>query len=199
VSLARAAARRLSNSALRAAITTNQPRCAKGVSHAHTQKTADSHTRTHLSPPHCFRDPAAAASRAMPAIPAAPAVSPACTLLPRRSCLPVSSTSRPPPLPATPLRLPARPRAASMSAEARAPASPVAPPVHPTYDLKAVIALALSEDAGDRGTQSASLFAPLRLEFRQTTASLRLCHKHYLSGGVVVTPWVRTWCFALIS
>lgn len=27
----------------------------------------------------------------------------------------------------------------------------VKPPSHPTYDLKAVIALALSEDAGDRG------------------------------------------------
>ncbi|EEC85025.1 hypothetical protein OsI_32326 [Oryza sativa Indica Group] len=39
------------------------------------------------------------------------------------------------------------PRAASMSAEARVP---VAPPAHPTYDLKAVINLALSEDAGDR-------------------------------------------------
>uniref|UniRef100_A0A0E0EUP8 nicotinate-nucleotide diphosphorylase (carboxylating) n=1 Tax=Oryza meridionalis TaxID=40149 RepID=A0A0E0EUP8_9ORYZ len=39
------------------------------------------------------------------------------------------------------------PRAASMSAQARVP---VAPPAHPTYDLKAVIDLALSEDAGDR-------------------------------------------------
>lgn len=27
----------------------------------------------------------------------------------------------------------------------------VKPPSHPTYDLKAVIALALAEDAGDRG------------------------------------------------
>ncbi|BAF25795.1 nicotinate-nucleotide pyrophosphorylase [carboxylating], chloroplastic isoform X1 [Oryza sativa Japonica Group] len=43
------------------------------------------------------------------------------------------------------------PRAASMSAEARVP---VAPPAHPTYDLKAVINLALSEDAGDRGDVS---------------------------------------------
>jgi hypothetical protein len=56
------------------------------------------------------------------------------------------------------MRLPARPRAAppsSMSAEARAAPSPVTvavpPPAHPTYDLSAVIALALSEDAGDRG------------------------------------------------
>jgi nicotinate-nucleotide pyrophosphorylase (carboxylating) len=109
-------------------------------------------------------------------MPAIPAAIPARTLLPRRSRLTVSSTSPPPLLPARLRRLPARPRAASMSAEARAPASPVAPPAHPTYDLKAVIALALSEDAGDRGTQSASLFAPLRLEFRGTTASLQLCH-----------------------
>jgi len=43
-----------------------------------------------------------------------------------------------------------------MSAEARAPASPVAPPAHPTYDLRAVIALALSEDAGDRGMPAAT-------------------------------------------
>lgn len=27
----------------------------------------------------------------------------------------------------------------------------VNPPLHPTYDLRAVVALALSEDAGDRG------------------------------------------------
>jgi hypothetical protein len=40
-----------------------------------------------------------------------------------------------------------------MSADARPAPSPVAvpPPAHPTYDLGAVIALALSEDAGDRG------------------------------------------------
>jgi hypothetical protein len=43
-----------------------------------------------------------------------------------------------------------------MAAEARAPAPPVAPPAHPTYDLRAVIALALSEDAGDRGMQAAA-------------------------------------------
>lgn len=35
----------------------------------------------------------------------------------------------------------------------------VRPPSHPTYDLKAVIRLALSEDAGDRGVFL--FFAPL--------------------------------------
>lgn len=77
---------------------------------------------------------------------------------PIRQLLPSSSSSSPArsgnPRPSARLRLPARPRAApsaSMSAEARAAPSPVPPPAHPTYDLSAVIALALSEDAGDRG------------------------------------------------
>ncbi|CAD6218214.1 unnamed protein product [Miscanthus lutarioriparius] len=86
----------------------------------------------------------------MPAIPTAPAPCPARFLLARRHSLhasypsPCSNHQR---LPPGLLRLPARPQAAPMSAEARAPAPPVAPPAHPTYDLKAVIALALAEDA----------------------------------------------------
>ena len=94
----------------------------------------------------------------MPAIPTAPAPSPSSFLLARRHSLHVSypaPSSNHQRLPPRLLRLPARPQAAPMSAVARAPASPVAPPAHPTYDLKAVIALALAEDAGDRGTQLA--------------------------------------------
>lgn len=34
----------------------------------------------------------------------------------------------------------------------------VKPPVHPTYDLKGVIKLALSEDAGDKGPISVDIF-----------------------------------------
>uniref|UniRef100_A0A0D9XGI5 nicotinate-nucleotide diphosphorylase (carboxylating) n=1 Tax=Leersia perrieri TaxID=77586 RepID=A0A0D9XGI5_9ORYZ len=94
----------------------------------------------------------------MPAIPtAAAAPNPTNLVLSRRRreglLLRFPSSSSPS---STRLRLrltPARPRAAaSMSAEARA--APVAPPPHPTYDLKAVIDLALSEDAGDRGDVS---------------------------------------------
>ncbi|URD94365.1 nicotinate-nucleotide pyrophosphorylase [Musa troglodytarum] len=46
----------------------------------------------------------------------------------------------------------------------------VKPPSHPTYDLKAVIALALSEDAGDRGLLSPSPL-PIRI---------------YLESGIIV-------------
>ncbi|VAI35775.1 unnamed protein product [Triticum turgidum subsp. durum] len=79
---------------------------------------------------------------------------------PIRQHLPSSSSARsgnPRPSGRLRLRLPARPRAApsaSMSAEARAAPSPVPPPAHPTYDLSAVIALALSEDAGDRASST---------------------------------------------
>ncbi|TVU10358.1 hypothetical protein EJB05_43883, partial [Eragrostis curvula] len=108
----------------------------------------------------------------MPAIPTAPAPSPTRTVLPLRNRLPVFSSSSPSPrpqLPARLLRLPARPRAAApMSAEARAPALPVAPPAHPTYDLKAVIALALSEDAGDRGDVSCLATIPSNVEAEAT-------------------------------
>ncbi|KAK3129493.1 hypothetical protein QOZ80_6BG0480590 [Eleusine coracana subsp. coracana] len=106
-------------------------------------------------------------------MPAIPAASPACTLLPRRDRLPVSSSCsslspRPRLLPSRLLRLPARPRAAPMSAEARAPASPVPPPAHPTYELKAIIALALSEDAGDRGDVSCLATIPSNVEAEAT-------------------------------
>ncbi|KAM0905130.1 hypothetical protein ACQ4PT_017566 [Festuca glaucescens] len=70
------------------------------------------------------------------------------------------------------LRLPARPRAAppSMSAEARPAPSPVAvpPPAHPTYDLSAVITLALSEDAGDRGDVSCLATIPIDVNAEAT-------------------------------
>lgn len=122
----------------------------------------------------------------MPAIPTAPTPCPVRFLLARRHSLhvsypsPCSNHQR---LPPRLLRLPARPRAAPMSAEARAPASPVAPPAHPTYDLRAVIALALAEDAGDRGTQLATwcvthasvLFAPLRFGTHKNTTALPSC------------------------
>lgn len=122
----------------------------------------------------------------MPAIPTAPAPCPVRFLLARRHSLhisypsPCSNHQR---LPPRLLRLPARPRAAPMSAEARAPASPVAPPAHPTYDLRAVIVLALAEDAGDRGTQLATwcvthasvLFAPLRFGTHKNTTALPSC------------------------
>ncbi|CAD6223892.1 unnamed protein product [Miscanthus lutarioriparius] len=108
----------------------------------------------------------------MPAIPTAPAPSPARFLLARRHSLhasypsPCSNHQR---LPPRLLRLPARrPQAAPMSAEARAPASPVAPPAHPTYDLKAVIALALAEDAGDRGDVSCLATIPSDVEAEAT-------------------------------
>ncbi|KAK3132714.1 hypothetical protein QOZ80_6AG0526650 [Eleusine coracana subsp. coracana] len=102
---------------------------------------------------------------------AIPTASPARTLLPRRDHLPISSSFPSPrarQLPGRLLRLPARPRAAPMSAEARAPASPVPPPAHPTYDLKAVIALALSEDAGDRGDVSCLATIPSNVEAEAT-------------------------------
>ncbi|PWZ41846.1 Nicotinate-nucleotide pyrophosphorylase [carboxylating], chloroplastic [Zea mays] len=107
----------------------------------------------------------------MPAIPTAPAPCPVRFLLARRHSLhisypsPCSNHQR---LPPRLLRLPARPRAAPMSAEARAPASPVAPPAHPTYDLRAVIALALAEDAGDRGDVSCLATIPSDVEAEAT-------------------------------
>ncbi|XP_062198565.1 nicotinate-nucleotide pyrophosphorylase [carboxylating], chloroplastic isoform X2 [Phragmites australis] len=111
--------------------------------------------------------------RAMPAIPTAPAPGPARILLARHSRLPVFSPSPSPcsshhQLPTHLLRLPLRHRAAAMSAEARASESPVAPPAHPTYDLKAVIALALSEDAGDRGDVSCLATIPSDVEAEAT-------------------------------
>ncbi|PAN13722.1 hypothetical protein PAHAL_2G360200 [Panicum hallii] len=108
----------------------------------------------------------------MPGIPTAPAPPPDSSLLARRHRLQFSSPS---PrsnhqrlLPTLLPRLPARPRAAPMSAEARAPAPPVAPPAHPTYDLRGVIALALSEDAGDRGDVSCLATIPSDVEAEAT-------------------------------
>lgn len=100
----------------------------------------------------CRADPQtpAATAFAMPAAAAAPPNPNVLQLAPRLRGLvsfPSSYSSSSPFSNRLRLRLP---RAASMSAEARVP---VAPPAHPTYDLKAVINLALSEDAGDRGTQ----------------------------------------------
>uniref|UniRef100_A0A0E0B6A3 nicotinate-nucleotide diphosphorylase (carboxylating) n=1 Tax=Oryza glumipatula TaxID=40148 RepID=A0A0E0B6A3_9ORYZ len=86
-------------------------------------------------------------------IPTAPAAAPnpnvVVQLFPRRQglLLPFPSYSSLPSSNRLRFRLHSLPGAASMSAEARVP---VAPPAHPTYDLKAVIDLALSEDAGDR-------------------------------------------------
>ncbi|TKW34530.1 hypothetical protein SEVIR_2G312700v4 [Setaria viridis] len=104
----------------------------------------------------------------MPAIPAAPD----CFLLARRHRLaftsPSPSSNHQRLHPTRLLRLPARPRAAPMAAEARAPAPPVAPPAHPTYDLRAVIALALSEDAGDRGDVSCLATIPSDVEAEAT-------------------------------
>ncbi|OEL36028.1 Nicotinate-nucleotide pyrophosphorylase [carboxylating], chloroplastic [Dichanthelium oligosanthes] len=109
----------------------------------------------------------------MPAIPTAPAPGPDRFLLARRHRLPSSipspsSNHQRQRLPTRLLRLPARPRAAPMFAEARPPASPVAPPAHPTYDLRAVIALALSEDAGDRGDVSCLATIPSDVEAEAT-------------------------------
>ncbi|WVZ65795.1 hypothetical protein U9M48_015102 [Paspalum notatum var. saurae] len=104
----------------------------------------------------------------MPAVPTAPAPSPdRVLLLAHRHPLPVSCPSpcsNRQRLPPVLLRLPARPRAAPMSAEAQAPA----PPAHPTYDLKAVIALALAEDAGDRGDVSCLATIPSDVEAEAT-------------------------------
>ncbi|KAM0905132.1 hypothetical protein ACQ4PT_017566 [Festuca glaucescens] len=57
-----------------------------------------------------------------------------------------------------------------MSAEARPAPSPVAvpPPAHPTYDLSAVITLALSEDAGDRGDVSCLATIPIDVNAEAT-------------------------------
>ncbi|RLN33713.1 hypothetical protein C2845_PM03G05750 [Panicum miliaceum] len=108
----------------------------------------------------------------MPAIPAGPAPAPDSSLLARRHRLqfsyPSPRSNQQRVLPTRLPRLPARPRAAPMSAEARAPASPVAPPAHPTYDLRAVIALALSEDAGDRGDVSCLATIPSDVEAEAT-------------------------------
>ncbi|PKA55639.1 nicotinate-nucleotide pyrophosphorylase (carboxylating) [Apostasia shenzhenica] len=65
---------------------------------------------------------------------------------------------------------PFRKRSLSMSAvEARGSMMPVEPivlkpPSHPTYDLKAVIALALAEDAGDRGDVTSLATVPSNME-----------------------------------
>ncbi|KAL5206411.1 hypothetical protein ABZP36_034620 [Zizania latifolia] len=96
----------------------------------------------------------------MPAIPTAPSTAPNPNVLlthSRQGLLrfPSSSSSSSSSPFSNRLRL-ARRRAASMSTEAQVP---VAPPAHPTYDLKAVIDLALSEDAGDRGTYKCAALA----------------------------------------
>uniref|UniRef100_A0A453LKX7 nicotinate-nucleotide diphosphorylase (carboxylating) n=2 Tax=Aegilops tauschii subsp. strangulata TaxID=200361 RepID=A0A453LKX7_AEGTS len=108
-------------------------------------------------PPPCRRP------RMTPATPTAAA--------PIRQHLPSSSARCGNPRPSARLRLPARPRAApsaSMSAEARPAPSPVPPPAHPTYDLSAVIALALSEDAGDRGDVSCLATIPTDVKAEAT-------------------------------
>lgn len=48
-----------------------------------------------------------------------------------------------------------------MSASATQMSMAIKPPSHPTYDLKAVIELALAEDAGDTGSISLSLITSL--------------------------------------
>jgi hypothetical protein len=196
VSLARAAARRLSNSALRAAITTNQPRCAKGVSHAHTQKTADSHTRTHLSPrivsetrrrlraELCPRSPPPPPSaRPAPSSHAA-AASPSPQPPGRRLSPPppCACPLAPAPLPCPPRRGRRRPRwrrRRTLPTTSR-PSSRSRSPRTPGTEVRSQHHCSLPCDWNSAG---------LLPRFSCVTSTTHL----------VVTPCVRTWCFALIS